>query len=113
MRMWTKIAQWLDRRFPEQIVVKAEQYFGLHEEMSQLRSELKDAQLSLTKALERLSVVESNAVHKGAVSDLVIAVKTLKEDYATFKANTLGGNKPLTEAEINALYNGEYLNGKE
>src|ERR1700685_92627 len=111
VKLIVKLAKWLENRFPEKLVVKAEQYYALNEEVSMLRNELKDAQLSLTKALERLSVVESNAVHKGAVSDLVIAVKTMKEDYATFKANTLGGNKPLTEEDMNEMFNGGPIHG--
>ena len=106
MRIWTQVAKWLDQRFPEKLVVRAEEYLGLHEEVTQLRSVLNDTALSLNKALERLSVVESNAVHKGAVSDLVIAVKMLKEDYASFKANTLGA-KPLSDMDIKAMFNGE------
>lgn len=111
MRVWTAVANWLDRRFPEKVVVTANAYMSLHGEISMIRQMVENHELSLNKSLERLSVVESNAVHKGAVSDLVIAVKTLKEDYATFKANTLGGGKPITDAEINALFNGGPING--
>lgn len=108
--MLAKIGRWLMTRFPEKRVVTVENYMSLHTELSELRSVLNDNVSSLNKALERLSVVESNAVHKGAVSDLVNAVKVLKEDYATFKANTLG-NKPLTEEDINAMFNGGPING--
>ena len=111
MRVWTAVANWLDRRFPEKTIVTVENYMSLHTELSMLRSLLVDMKPQLDKLNERMSVVESNAVHKGAVSDLVIAVKTLKEDYATFKANTLGGGKPITDAEINALFNGGPING--
>ena len=109
MRLLTKLASWLDRRFPEKVLVTAVQYHNLHAEISTIRTLVENHDMSISKTLERLSVVESNAVHKGAVQDLVIAVKAMKEDYATFKANVLGGNKASTDADINALFNGSPL----
>jgi hypothetical protein len=116
MRLLTKLVSWLDRRFPEKVIITLALYDALYErqgqihaEISTIRSLVEQHEMGLAKTLERLSVVESNAVHKGAVQDLVIAVKAMKEDYATFKANVLGGNKASTDADINALFNGSPL----
>ena len=112
IKLLVKLGKWLETRFPERRVVTVADYENLHRriqaldtEMAMCRSELKDIGLSFTKALERLSQVESAAVHKGAVRDLVIEVKTLKDDYTSFKASM--GFRPNPELE--AALNGEMI----
>lgn len=111
IRLLVKLGQWLDHRFPEKLVVNVENYMSLHAEVSMLRATLNDTKASLDKALERLSVVEVNAVHKGAVQDLVSAIKLIKEDYTSLKAN-LGFNRVGSD-EIQAILNGEPLTPEE
>jgi uncharacterized coiled-coil DUF342 family protein len=109
--MLAKIGKFLTTRFPEKRVVTVDEYYGMHGEISHIRSSVTEMLQRLENVENRLSTVEINAVHKGAVSDLVTSVKALKEDYTTFKANMLP-NKPLSAEDIQALYNGEYLNGE-
>lgn len=55
--------------------------------------------------VQRLSVVETNAVHKGAVNDLITAVKLLKDEYVSLKASL--GMSRIGDASIRAMLNGE------
>jgi len=112
IKFLVKLGQWLETRFPEKRVVTVADYDHLQRrlrvldnEIAMLRSELNDGGLSLNKALERLSQVESSAVHKGAVKDLVLEVKQLKDDYTSFKASM--GFRPNPELE--AALNGEMI----
>lgn len=114
IKLLVKLGHWLETRFPEKRVVSVSDYENLHKrlkaidaEVSMCRSSLSDTTLSLNKALERLSQVESAAVHKGAVRDLVIAVADLKTDYQGFKTSL--GFRP--NPELQAALNGEIING--
>ncbi len=107
IRLLVKFGKWLDKRFPEKLVVKVDDYEALHTEISLIRGQLNDNGLSLHKALERLSVVENNAVHKQAVQDLIQAVKVLKDEYVSLKAS-LGMNR-IGDSSIRAMLNGEPL----
>ncbi len=107
IRLLVKMGKWLETRFPEKVVVTAESYEQIHTELSMLRSELQEAQLSLSKSLDRLSVVESNAVHKDAVKDLVEVVKAVKLEYSSLKASM--GFTPIKDEEIRAMLNGEQI----
>lgn len=109
IRLMVKLGKWLDSRFPEKVIVTTDQYLQLHAELGMLRSQVQDLSISLNTALERLSVVEANAVHKGAVSDLVLVVKELKDDYASFKASMGFVSKPASNKEIEAMLNGEII----
>lgn len=108
IRLLVKLGRWLDSRFPAKVIVTVESYEQMQTELSMLRGQLNDTTLSLNKALERLSVVEQNAVHKAAVSDLVSVVKVLKDDYTSFKAS-MGFKTGAASAEIEAMLNGEIL----
>lgn len=107
IRLIVKLGAWLDRRFPAKVVVTAQQYEQLHTELSMVRGQMADTQASLDKALSRLSVVESNAVHKGAVQELVKVVEELKTEQMSFKASL--GFTPRVNSEIQAMINGEPL----
>lgn len=107
IRLLVRLGTWLDARFPEKVTVTAANYEALNTELSLVRSELKDNQLSLIKALERLSVVEQYAVHKNAVVELINTVKDVKLEYASLKASM--GFTPLKDAEIQAMLNGEAI----
>lgn len=115
VRFLVKLGQWLDSRFPAKVTVTLRQYEALQScqdnlatEVSMLRSELNDRTLSLNKILDRLSVVESSAVHKGAVSDLVEVVKTLKDDYISYKVSQ-GFTPKAVNHDLSAMLNGQYL----
>lgn len=115
VRLLVKLGQWLDSRFPAKVTVTLRQYEALQScqeqlqaEMSMLRSQAQDQAISLTKTLERLSVVEQSAVHKGAVSDLVEVVKTLKDDYVSFKVSQ-GFTPKTVNADLQAMLNGELI----
>lgn len=113
IRLIVRAAKWLDSRFPEKVTVTAENYKALNEEIAVLRSQLKDNSLSLNTLINRLSVVESNAVHKEPVSIALKELDKLKSDYTSFKAS-MGFNKlGETNPEIAAMLNGQYLGGSE
>lgn len=115
IRLLVKLGQWLDSRFPAKVTVTLKQYEALQgcqdqlqAEMSMLRSQAQDQASSLATLLERLSVVESSAVHKGAVADLVEVVKTLKDDYISYKVSQ-GFTPKTVNHDLSAMLNGQYL----
>lgn len=108
IRLIVKMGKWLDSRFPAKVVVTEAQFVALNEEIKVLRDTVTDAQLSLNKALERLSVVEGNAVHKEPVALAIQELDKLKQDYTSFKASMGFANKALSP-EIQALLNGELI----
>lgn len=109
IRMLVRFGQWLDSRFPAKLVVTQQQYEQLHTELSMLRSEVKTASLSLDKALERLSVVEANAVHKEPVQVIISELEKIKTDYTSFKASMGLGKMVSNNPEIAAMLNGEII----
>ncbi len=108
-RLIIKLGKWLESRFPEKVIVTAQDYQNLNTELSLLRSTLNDNALSLNTALERLSVVEKSAAHTEAVRELVKAVKTLNDDYLSFKASMGFRQGTVKAEEIQALLNGEII----
>lgn len=116
IRAFVNLGKWLEQRFPEKVVITLESYnslvqsnSSLQAEMSMLRQQVADLALSVDKANERLSVVESSAVHKGAVADMLAVLAQLKDDYTSFKASMGFTYKRQGSNEIQALLNGEYL----
>lgn len=109
IRLMVRMGKWLESRFPEKVVVTLRDWHSVQEELTIVRAELKDNTLSLNTALERLSVVESSAVHKGAVSDLVKVVKELKDDHMSFKASMGFKSGAIPNEEIQAMLNGEII----
>ena len=114
IRLLKKLVLWLESRFPEKVVVLAEDYtvlkariFALDAEINHLREELKIASSSIEVAVSRLGVVESSAVHKDAVKDLVLATQAIKDEFTSLKAS-LGMNKVIN-SDIQAMLNGEPL----
>lgn len=96
IRLLVKLGQWLDARFPAKVVVLESDYKELRERMSGLESQI----ISLRK----------EAVHKDAVKDLVLVVKSVKEDFQSLKTS-LGFSAQLVNPELTAVLNGEYLGG--
>lgn len=107
VRLLVRLGKWLDSRFPAKVVITEASYNQLHTELSMLRSEAKDLSLSLNTVLDRLSVVEANAVHKEPVSIALKELEKLKNDYTSFKASMGFSNK--VAPEIQAMLNGEVL----
>lgn len=101
-----RLGKWLETRFPEKVVVTTTDYMALATQLAVIGSQLKDIDLSLNTALERLSVVETSAVHKEPVKLLVEEVDRLSKDYKSFKAS-MGFTPSVSNAEIQALINGE------
>jgi hypothetical protein len=105
IRLLVSFGKWLDARFPEKVIITP----------SELEQFKKDVQLckalvpQVDTLVSRLSVVEANAVHKGAVQDLIIAVKMLKDEYVSLKASL--GMSRIGDAEIRAMLSGEPING--
>ncbi len=63
------------------------------------------------KLLDRVTNLEQNSVHKDAVKALVLAVKDVKDEFATVKTG-MGLNNPKT-AEILAMLNGHPIGVSE
>lgn len=101
IRWLVKLGQWLDRRFPEKCVVTLQDYKALEQGLQQC----KDLTLHFDAVVERLSVVEANAVHKEAVAALIKHVQQLKDEVASLKAG-LGMNR-VGDAILQAMLNGE------
>lgn len=96
IRLIIKIANWLDKRFPERVEIKKADYDAL---------------------LARLGVLEANiievqtaAVHKSAVRDVISAVQAVKDDLSSLKAS-LGFNRPAEamDPQLLAVLNGEHI----
>lgn len=115
VRLISRFARWLESRFPEKLVVSREDYTHLRASVNVVEAEvvmLKDEIAALTA---RLGAVETAAVHKGAVQDVIRVVEAVKTDIVALKAN-LGWSKPIVEGtekaqELAAMLNGELING--
>lgn len=94
IRLLVRLGKWLDSRFPAKVVVLESDYRELRERMSGMESQM----LALRK----------EAVHKDAVKDLVLVVKSVKEDFQSLKTS-LGFNARQVNPELSAVLNGEYL----
>lgn len=108
IRSIVKLGQWLDSRFPAKIVMTEAAFDLLLQDISRL----KDNVLSLNELERRLAVVEKNAVHKGAVQDMIKVVAELKADYTSFKASA-GFTPVKVSPELQAMLNGEYIAPEE
>ena len=114
IRLIVRFGSWLDRRFPEKVVVKANDYFELqgrvagHDaELSVLRSDVNDAKNGIEILTSRIGSVESKAVHVEAVRTLVAEVKKLQDEYSSLKTslgiNRVAQNQPEAVASLNDL----------
>ena len=119
IRLLVKLGAWLDTRFPEKVVITRDLYdevrvqvYHLAARIAAVDSKLQRVETSLEAANSRLFKVENSAVHKGAVSDVVIAVQALKADVVSLKAN-LGMNRVLADKELQIMLSGEEINGQE
>ena len=107
IKLIVRLGKWLETRFPEKFVVTAERYNKLENDIAVCIE--KTTQIDLI--LNRLSSVETNAVHKGAVSDLITAVKTLKDEYVSLKASL--GMARIGDADIRAMLNGSPIDPED
>jgi len=119
IRLLVKLGKWLDSRFPAKVVVLESDYEalwrrvkGLEGELSLLRDEAKVHERDISVAVDRVGGIEAKAVHKGAVQDLVRVVAELKADLASFKTSIGFRTQPVND-ELQAVLNGEYINGQE
>lgn len=109
IRRLKALVSWLESRFPEKVVVTAEHYRALSQDLDQAGREITTwiGEVSAVKA--RVAVVEASAVHKEAVQDLITIVKALKDDVTALKAN-LGWGKTAEVADlVRATLNGEEI----
>lgn len=96
IRFLVKLGHWLDSRFPEKVVVTTASFEILVKDLRAVQT--------------RLDRMEKEAVHKDAVKDLVLVVKSVKDDFQSLKTS-LGFNTRQANPELNAVLNGEYLQG--
>ena len=83
-KLLIRLGKWLESR--QQIVVTPQEYQTL---------------------LQRVSTLEQSAVHKDAVKTLVLAVKEIKDEFATVKAG-LGVSTVRTDI-VQAMLNGHAI----
>ncbi len=88
--MLSKLGHFLMTRFPEKQEFTPEMY---------------------AKLLDRVTNLEQNSVHKDAVKALVLAVKDVKDEFATVKTG-LGLNSPKV-AELMAVLNGQPISQED
>ena len=105
--MLAKLGLWLQTRFPEKLVISVKDYQELKQDIQLCKALLPQVET----LVQRLSVVETNAVHKQAVQDLINVVKSLKDEYVSLKAS-LGMNR-INDADIRAMLNGTPLQEDE
>jgi hypothetical protein len=116
IRFLVKLANALDKRFPEKRVVTAKDYDGLLAKVSALETELSEARDTaniarngVDVAASRIGVLETSAVHKEAVRTLIVEVKKLQDEYASLKTSLGFTRSAQTPPELSAMLNGEYL----
>ena len=117
IRMLVKLGHWLETRFPEKVTLALSDYEGLKNKLSGqdaelglLRAKLDMLEANIEPIVSRLSVVEVNAVHKGAVQDVLTAVDALKNEYVSLKASL--GMAVIQDKGIKALLNGYPTEGE-
>jgi hypothetical protein len=91
IRLLVKLGVWLDKRFPERVVVAVAEYQAL---------------------LARIGTLEAHSAHVDAVKVVVNEVKKLKDEVASFKTslgiNGMAGPSPVGDAYLNDLPVGVY-----
>jgi hypothetical protein len=91
IRLLVKLGVWLDKRFPEKVVVTAAEYQAL---------------------LVRMRTVEEHSAHIDAVKVVISEVKKLKDEYASLKTslgiNRVTESSPVSSAYLNDLPVGVY-----
>jgi len=115
IRLLSRLVKWLESRFPEKVVVLESDYRALNMRLNRLEEQLKahasvavSHEEAIAAAIQRIAIVESSAVHKGAVADLVKVVAEVKTDFAAFKTS-MGFRAPAANAELQAVFNGEQI----
>lgn len=118
IRLLSQLVKWLEVRFPEKVVVLESDYRALHAKVEALESNLADLEDFNTKLVKdygevvnRLIAIETAAVHKGAVQDLVKVVAEIKADLASFKTS-IGFRTQASNDEIQAILNGSPISNE-
>lgn len=120
IRAMVRLGNWLDRRFPEKLVVTAADYTRLHDEIGAvrveldlLREEIHELKANHAATLDRVVHLEASSVHKGAVQELITVIKSTHDELVALKAN-LGWSKGIVEgpSDLAAMLNGEIVHGE-
>jgi len=116
IRLIVRFANWLNARFPEKLTVTKDMYASLvfvsnrqETELSLLTDRVATVEKNVEALVARVGHLEASAVHKGAVQDLITAVKVLKDEQIAMKANLGWNRNPLADKEIEAMLNGEVI----
>ena len=100
---------WLESRFPEKVTVTAEAHALLRGDLDRAEREISTWIGEFAAVKARLTAVETAAVHKEAVQDLIAVVKALKDDVNALKTNLGWSNLGAKTEEIKAMLNGEVI----
>jgi hypothetical protein len=91
IRLLVKLGMWLDKRFPEKVVVTEQEYL---------------------LQLARISALEAHSAHVDAVKQIVLEMQKLKDELASFKTslgiNGSAESLPVSSAYLNDLPVGVY-----
>ncbi len=115
IKLLSKLVKWLEVRFPEKVILLESDYSALKQKTEALEAKLKEVENGLetqvqshAASIDRISMIESSAVHKGAVQDLVKIVSDIKADLASFKTS-IGFRTQVQNDELQAVFNGEHI----
>jgi len=118
IRLIVRFGSWLDKRFPEKVVVTAAAYSSLvdasvrHDaELHNIQIELAAAKRAIESLTARASNLETKSAHVDAVKAVIDNVKKLNDEYSSLKTslglNRLAQNPPAAAA----MLNGDYIGG--
>lgn len=105
IRLLSKLVKWLESRFPEKVIV-------LESDYRELKSRVVELEITLaahSDLVSRIELIESSAVHKAAVVDLVNLIAIMRDDLASFKTS-IGFRTQASNDELQAVLNGEAIN---
>jgi hypothetical protein len=95
IRLLVKLGVWLDKRFPEQMAVKKEDFILL---------------------LTRMRHIEETSAHVDALKQVVLEMKKLQDEYASLKTslgiNGSARSSPVAEAYLNDLPTGVFYDNQ-
>jgi len=105
IQMLIKLGKWLENRFPKQVVVLEQDYYQLKLDVQNLRIRLDQ----YSNLIDKVAVIETNAVHKEPVKLLVEEMAKMKAELVSLRAG-LGITATASSPEaMEAMLNGVML----
>lgn len=113
IRLLVSLGRWLDARFPAKVIVTETSYLTLKAQVDVLvdlaqRNDYQDLVKRINTCESGINIVQTNAVHKEAVQDVIAEMVKIKADLQSFKVS-LGFNR-IVNKDLSAMLNGEVIN---